>query len=234
MEYIQPKSEVFNRDCLEMMRGMADKAFDLAIIDPPYGSGDVALFTPRKHLTNLNGTKSIVHKSTEWNIKPTRIYFKELFRVSKNQIIWGGNYFTRFLPESRGWIFWDKKYGNTNNFSAGELAWTSFDKILKMFIYAQRSMPNKPKFLHPTQKPVALYKWLLTNYAKQGDTILDSHMGSGSSRIAAYDLGFDFVGMELDKDYYEAQERRFANHIAQPNLFTTQKQVVESRMFEGF
>lgn len=220
------KSEVFNKDCLVDMREMADNQFSLAIVDPPFGAGDMASFTPKKKGTN----RTQIHASVKWNDVPSVEYFTELFRVSENQIIWGGNYFS--LPISRGWVFWDKLYENTYNFSAGELAWTSFDVVLRMVRICQRWIPGTPLNIHPTQKPVALYKWLLKNYAKPGDTILDTHLGSGSSRIAAYDMGFDFTGYELDRDYFEAQEERFHNHTAQGQLFEVPKiQAEQSELF---
>jgi site-specific DNA-methyltransferase (adenine-specific) len=202
------KSEVFNRDCLEAMREMPDKAFDLAIVDPPYGIGVGQM--------NMGSRQTVLPDATKiWdNEIPTADYFTELMRISRNQIIWGGNYFP--LPPSRGFAIWDKgasMYGRS--FAECEFAWTSFDVSARI----SKINPNQPERFHPTQKPVALYKWLLTNYAKPGQSILDTHLGSGSSRIAAYDLGFDFTGYELDKDYFEAQEARFANHIAQPKLF---------------
>lgn len=197
-------------DCMEAMREMPDKAFDLAIVDPPYGLGDRLSDGGGK----LKNTPMAVlyRNSTKWDTAPDESYFNELFRVSQNQIIWGGNYF--WLPPSRCMICWDKKqYMPT--LSAWELAWTSFDKPSKIFRYVST---DKNRF-HPTQKPIALYEWLLRNYAKPGDKILDTHLGSGSSRIAAYNLGFDFVGYEIDKDYFEAQEERFAAHTSQLNLF---------------
>ena len=159
---------------------------------------------------------------------PEQSYFDELFRISKNQIIWGANHFISRMPfDSSCWIVWDKDNGATD-FADCELAWTSFDTAVRKFKFKwqgmlQQDMKNKESRIHPTQKPIALYKWLLTNYAKQGDKILDTHLGSGSSRIAAYDLGFDFTGFELDKEYFEAQEKRFQNHIAQGQLFTPQQ-----------
>jgi site-specific DNA-methyltransferase (adenine-specific) len=215
------KSEVFNQDCLEAMRAMPDKCFDLAIVDPPYGI-DIA---------NMNmglGTSPRCPKAynRNWMPKdwdgsaPSEHYFNELFRVSDNQIIFGGNYF--ILPPTRSFIIWDKAEGlYGRSFAECEFVWTSFDMSARMF----KLQPNQLERIHPTQKPVAIYKWLLTNYAKDGDTILDTHLGSGSSRIAAYDLGFDFTGYELDKDYFEAQEQRFANHIKQPTLFEPEKTV---------
>lgn len=220
------KSVVYNQDCLEAMRQMPDKAFDLAIVDPPFGWGD-EMFLNRPTSAKRENKLGIKYEHRVWNDEPpTPEYFAELRRVSVNQIIWGGNYFD--LPVSRGWIFWDKQFEFTHTFSAGELAWTSFDKILKKFTLSSKAETNGGiDKIHINQKPVALYKWLLTNYAKPGDTILDTHLGSGSSRIAAYDLGFDFTGYELDKDYFEAQEKRFADHIAQPKLFTPEAVTVE-------
>jgi site-specific DNA-methyltransferase (adenine-specific) len=221
-------SEVYNRDCLEAMREMPDKAFSLAIADPPYGIG----MGERKRNNNLCGFE-IDTRFAAFNdqIRPSEEYFKELRRVSVNQIIWGGNYFCDLLPVSRGWIFWDKS-PIVPNYSDGELAWSSFDRILKRkLIYwnGKCRTGTEPlyKCIHPTQKPVALYKWLLTNYAKQGDTILDTHLGSQSSRIAAWDLGFDFVGYELDADYYEAGCERFERHRAQGTLFTPEPATIE-------
>lgn len=223
-----PINVAYNIDCMEYMKTLPDKAFDLAIVDPPYGigfdgnttvkgkSGKASTFTDKQH-----------HIKKEWDVsRPTAEYFAELQRVSKNQIIWGGNYFADLLPPRKGWIFWDKKITNANNtnFSDGELAWTSFNCILRRFTYdwigfGYLNNPQREKKIHPTQKPVALYEWLLTHYAKPGDKILDTHLGSGSSRIAAYNLGFDFVGCEIDPDYFKAQEERFAAHTAQMNLF---------------
>lgn len=216
-------SEAYNRDCMEMMAEMEDNAFDLAIVDPPYGGG--------QHFNFRYGTGDAVYR----NDRPRPQYFNELRRVSDHQIIWGGNYFTDNLPENRCWISWYK--GNpVAAFSDFELAWTSFDKVSRAvkiesygFNHADTKTGGLPT-IHPTQKPVALYKWLLTNYAKPGQSILDTHLGSGSSRIAAYDLGFDFVGYELDGDYFAAQEERFARHIAQPKLFIPETAAVEQGM----
>lgn len=204
------KSETHNRDCLISMRDMPDKVFDLAIVDVPYGLGEDG----GKFRDRLGGGHRILPKKAWDTSAPPQRYFDELFRVSADQIIWGANHFnSKIWHDSPGWIYWDKLMGG--DFADGELAWTSFDRPLKKFTYCNK----RGGAIHPTQKPVALYKWLLTNYAKPGDTILDTHLGSGSSRIAAYDLGFDFCGYELDADYHAAQEERFANHIAQANLF---------------
>lgn len=213
-----PESIVFNSDCIGAMRGFTDKYFDLAICDPNYGIGEDGGDKKRTRKSK-NYNKIVVHAKKNWDNKiPDEMYFKELFRVSKNQIIWGGNYFTDFLPPKMGWVFWDKLIGG--DFSDGELAWTSFDKALRQFTYSYHGdTKGGHTRIHPTQKPIKLYKWLLENYAKPGNKILDTHLGSGSSRIAAYDLGFDFTGYELDKDYYEAQEKRFNEHcIAHGNM----------------
>lgn len=211
--------EMLNMDCMEYMAGCRDEEFDLAIVDPPYGAGDVAAFTPRAKGT----TKNKIHKKTEWNETPDQKYFDELFRVSKNQIIWGANYICDKLPISRGWIFWDKLYENTFNFSAGELAWTSFDCVLSMTRISQRWIPGTELNIHPTQKPVALYKWLLSRYAKPGDRILDTHGGSGSICIACHDLGYDLTWMEKDADYYAAACKRYKEYAAQAVLFEPQE-----------
>ena len=208
-------SEVYNMDCVAGMREYPDKYFDLAIVDPPYGIG------AENHAGNAeNGWKQWDKKNWDSSI-PNEEYFTELFRVSKNQMIWGGNYFANLLPNSQGWIFWDK---GQRNFSLadGELCWTSFKKSLRVFEMARAKAKASIGYekIHPTKKPVELYDFCLY-FAKleQGDKILDTHLGSGSSRIAAYRNGFDFVGFELDKDYYEAQEKRFKTELMQPRLF---------------
>jgi len=203
------KSVVYNQDCLEAMRAMDDKAFDLAIVDPPYGL-NIAKENPR-----VSGRWNYIPKQWDSAI-PAMDYFIELQRVSVNQIIWGGNYFA--LGECRGYIIWDKDQP-VPNFADSEFAWTSFDRVAKTFRYPIIKQNFSNGKIHPTQKPVALYKWLLQNYAKPGDTILDTHLGSQSSRIAAWDLGFDFTGFELDEDYYKAGCERFEIHKAQAKLF---------------
>jgi site-specific DNA-methyltransferase (adenine-specific) len=210
-------SEVTNEDCMEGMARYPDKYFDLAIVDPPYGIGYSDIIGKKK---KEHGWKE--RKSKQWDLNaPSFEYFIELFRVSKNQIIWGGNYFD--LKPTRCFLIWDKI--QRINQADCELAWTSFSSSARIFQYARGNDSGfAPKLkeiekpfanIHPTQKPVALYKWLLQNYAKQGDKILDTHLGSGSSRIAAYEMGFDFTGFELDKEYFEAQEKRYKAHIAQ-------------------
>lgn len=212
-------------DCLDAMREMPDKAFDLAIVDVPYGI-NAANYTRGGTQYGNAIAPSFAYEIKDWDkIAPPQIYFNELRRVSAHQIIWGANHFIENISlNSSAWVVWDKDNGD-NGYADCELAWTSFDcatrkvKIRWHGMLQENGGWRKESRIHPTQKPVALYKWLLTNYAKPADTILDTHLGSGSSRIAAYDLGFDFTGYELDKDYFDAQERRFADHIAQPNMF---------------
>jgi site-specific DNA-methyltransferase (adenine-specific) len=220
-------SEVTNEDCMEGMARYPDNYFDLAIVDPPYGIDinkhrikDKNIYNTgfNKYGASISNKKDYGNKDWDKNI-PEINYFNELIRISNNQIIWGGNYFSFILPQSFGWIFWDKDTSGSD-FADGEIAWTSFKKPVRKVFWRwngllQQDMKNKEERIHPTQKPVALYKWLLQNYAKQGDKILDTHLGSGSSRIAAYEMGFDFTGFELDKEYFEAQEKRYKAHIAQ-------------------
>jgi site-specific DNA-methyltransferase (adenine-specific) len=194
---------------MEYMSGIPDKYFDLAVVDPPYGIGEDGGSARTRGSKKTNGIKK------GWdNKRPDWFYFNELARVSKNQIIWGGNYFADLLPASRCWIYWQKDMGG--DFADGELAWTSFDSVLKQFRKRSESFNR----IHPTQKPVALYQWIYTNYLPQGGKVLDTHLGSGSNRIAADKMGnIDFVGCELDKDYFEAQEKRFADYKKQLKLF---------------
>ena len=210
-------SEVYNMDCVAGMRQYPDKYFDLAIVDPPYGIG--AGGTNFKNGTSKNKTIDFIDEDWDKKIPPAE-YWKELFRVSENQIVWGGNYMTEYLPPKSCWLFWDKGTGN-NSYADGELAWTSFDgamrKITKSWVGANAK--DGLERIHPTQKPIYLYDWILNRYAKPNDLILDTHLGSGSSRIAAYRNGFDFVGFELDKDYFESQEKRFKTELMQPRLF---------------
>ena len=203
-------------DCMEYMATLKDKAFELAIVDPPYGIG-------ANKMQLGNGKRKIYRGKDDWDKEPpSEEYFKELFRVSKNQIIWGANHFiSRIAIDSSCWIFWDKGTGD-NDFADGELAWTSFKttvrKFFKSWVGANAKERDEIDRIHPTQKPVALYQWLLKNYAKQGDKILDTHLGSGSSAIAADIMGFDFVGIEIDADYYKAALDRFNRHKQQLTL----------------
>lgn len=206
--------EIYNADCLPAMQQMKDNEFDLAIVDPPYGIGESNRnFASRSNLANANK-----YRVKDWDKKPpSPEYFKELFRVSKNQIIWGANYFLG--KTSPAWVVWDKDNGKSH-YADCELAWTSFKTAVRKFKYRwhgmlQENMANKEQRIHPTQKPVALYKWLLEKYAKPGDRILDTHLGSGSIAIACWDMKFDLVGYEIDKEYYNAAIERFNRHIAQ-------------------
>lgn len=195
--------QLFNEDCMPALKKMKDNEFDLAIVDPPYGIGISSNPFRQKH------------KKTDWDSNiPKDSYFNELRMVCKNQIIWGGNYFP--LPPSQGFVIWDKKQPENFSSSMCEFAWISFQKPAKMF---KKWVVGEKNKIHPTQKPVALYKWLLKNYAKPGDRILDTHLGSGSIAIACWDMGFDFVGYEIDKDYYNAAVARLERHKAQGQLF---------------
>lgn len=200
-------SVVYNMDCVEAMHSMPDKCFDLAVVDPPYGLPHDSS-NGRGKLKNRMFNQGCISK---WDTPPREDYFSELFRVSKAQIIWGGNYFA--LPPCRGFIVWDKLQP-WENFSRCEYAWTSLNMPSKLFAYDNRT-GNK---IHPTQKPVALYRWIYKNFAKPSDRILDTHLGSGSSRIAAYDAGLDFTGYEINKEYFDKQEQRFAVYTAQVRI----------------
>jgi site-specific DNA-methyltransferase (adenine-specific) len=219
------KIEIYNQDCMEAMAKMPDKAFDLAIVDPPYGINyaEIAGKQSGKQYGSAAAPKSVYAVKNWDKVIPPPMYYDELFRISKEQVIWGANYMVEHLIPKKGWIFWDKDNGS-NGFSDGELAYTSFDKRLRMFKYTwngmiQQNMKHKEIRNHPTQKPVALYKWLLNNYAKEGDRILDTHLGSGSIAIACYDMGFDLVGYEIDKDYFDKAKQRIDNHMKQGQLF---------------
>lgn len=210
--------ELLNIDCMEYMAGLPDNSFDLAIVDPPYGI-DAAKGT----WGSTNKGKVTDYGKKGWDKTPVkREVLNEIFRVSKNQIIWGANHFISIIPfDSSCWIVWDKL--NSADFADCELAYTSFNTAVRKFTFRwngmlQQDMKNKEIRIHPTQKPIPLYKWLLHNYAKEGDKILDTHLGSGSSAIAAHNLGFDFVGCELDKDYYTAACKRFKEQTAQLQL----------------
>jgi len=212
-----------NMDCMELMREYPDKHFDLAIVDPPYGIDCAKTINIKNEKRGFAGEK--LHAAKEWdNEIPSAEYFRELERVSKNRILWGGNYFTEFLPPTKSWIFWSKKDTKTqgSNFSDGELAWTSLKKVTRMFEYGWIGIDycNKgEKKQHPTQKPVALYDWLLRNYAEKGQTILDTHMGSGSIAIACHYAGCHLTASELDEDYYNAACERIQRETQQQSLF---------------
>ena len=225
-------SIVENRDCLEAMKEFPDKFFDLAVVDPPYGDGSQTVnverererereqywnrfggrFDKYKGIENRGKVGEEVRKKIiSWDYAPNEEYFKELFRVSKNQIIWGGNYFS--LPPTRCFLIWEKTNVPENfTMAMAEYAWCSIQGNAKIFKYSAVGQEGR---FHPTQKPIELYQWILSKYAKQGDKILDTHLGSGSSRIACYNGGYDFWGYEIDKEYFEKQEERFENHTAQ-------------------
>jgi len=219
-----PDIKMIHGDCMEIMKQYPDKYFQLACVDPPYGI-DVGSMAPTKNdrKNGRNQFNKSENTSKEWDsILPDSLYFSELFRVSNNQIIWGGNYFN--LPPSRGIICWDKQQ-YMPSFSQWEMAWTSFDYPASLFKYNNGTGDK----IHPTQKPVALYKWLLSRYAKPGDRILDTHGGSGSICIACHDLGYDLTWMELDKDYYDAACERYKMHASQAQLFEPEpvKKIIE-------
>ncbi|KAA6438829.1 site-specific DNA-methyltransferase [Dyadobacter flavalbus] len=218
-------SIVTNEDNMEMMARYSDNFFDLAIVDPPYGIGEHGGKKREGGQSKQKGLKSKNYENKGWdNETPEKRYFDELFRVSKNQIIWGGNYFIDNLSPTPCFLVWDKKGTDGSDFADCELAWTSFKTSVRKFKYdwigfGYINNPQGERKIHPTQKPVQLYKWVLQNYAQPGDKILDTHLGSQSSRIAAHDMGFDFYGCELDKDYFEQGCARYQQHIRQLNLF---------------
>lgn len=205
-------SETHNIDCMELMQGYEDNYFDLAVVDPPYGIGESG---------SNNKSRGLLAKSKDYKPfagndlePPSEQYFVELMRVSKNQIIWGANHFISRIPyDSSCWVVWDKDNGETD-FADCELAWASFKTSVRRFKFKwqgmlQGDMKNKEERIHPTQKPITLYDWIFEKYAKKGDKILDTHLGSQSIRIAAYKAGLDFVGAELDKEYFEQGNKRF-------------------------
>lgn len=210
----------YNMDCMEGMKEFPDKYFDLAIVDPPYGIGVQTMqYTKtgkRRASRNTAAACRDYRRTDEWDIKPSAEYFKQLMRVSKKQIIWGGNYFADILPPSRSFIVWDKRCNDAmrNDFADCEYAWMSKGLgVARVYRYLwkgmlQGDMKNKEVRFHPTQKPVALYRWILANYAKQGDKLLDTHVGSASSLIAFEERGFDYVGFEIDADYYQKASAR--------------------------
>lgn len=208
---VTDKITITNEDCMELMARYPDNYFDLSIVDPPYGIGINTNMGRRK-----GDKKSSYHKfAGEDKEIPDSEYFKELFRVSKNQIVWGGNYMTMYLPASPCWLLWDKMFSDEVTFAQYEMAWTSFNSSAKKFT----KHPSQDNRIHPTQKPVSLYKFCLDKYAKPGDKILDTHLGSGSIAIAAHDYGFELTACELDAEYYEKAIQRIKNHVSQQRLF---------------
>ena len=201
----------YNMDCMADLWDMPDNAFSLAVVDPPYGIGIRGDMGRRKGRPRK-------YKAVHWDAKPPPPeYFRELRRVSEHQIIWGANHFISMLPaaDSHCWLCWDKKYSPEVSFASFELAWTNFNRPCKRIAISS----FQPSRIHPTQKPVALYAWIYAHFSKPGDRILDTHLGSGSSRIAAYDAGLDFVGYEIDADYFAAQEQRFAAHVREHQFY---------------
>ena len=223
----EPNIELLNMDCLLYMKQCEDKQFDWAIVDPPYGIGFDGHHTITKEGHKGFSAKKELHTKKDWDSqRPSGEYFTELQRISKNQIVWGGNYFADLLPPKKGWIFWDKKITNANNtnFSDGELAWTSSDGILRRFTYdwigfGYLNNPQKEKKIHPTQKPVQLYEWILDTYVKEGSKIIDTHLGSGSIAEACWNRKFDLVGIEIDNEYFQKASKRLEQHKKQLTLF---------------
>lgn len=209
--------EILNIDCMEYMARQPDNAFDLAIVDPPYG-----INAGNMNMGKKKGTRRTKLRDTKKNwdsLSPTKEYFSELLRVSQNQIVWGGNHMmTELASSSPCWIVWDKQNDGLS-FAEAELAWTSFTSVARVF--RMRNIDPKAKInkIHPTQKPIRLYQWLLTRYAKPGQRILDTHLGSGSSAIAAYYYGCNFVGCEIDKDYVKGAKNRFDHETSQAAMF---------------
>lgn len=214
-------STVFNEDCMTVMARYPDKYFDLAVVDPPYGMIKNTYGSGSKGIKANFDCHKYNHRG--WDIKPSIEYTKELQRVSKNQIIWGANHFISICPyDSSCWLVWDKD--NTGDFADCELAWTSFNTAVRKFTWRwngmlQQNMKQKEERIHPTQKPIALYDWVFQQYAKEGNLILDTHLGSGSSRIAAHKHNLEFVGCEIDAEYFAAQEARFKDFTSQLRMF---------------
>jgi len=206
--------QITNEDNMKLMARYEDNHFELAIVDPPYGIG-------ASEMTMGSGKNKKYKKGKKWdNETPTSEYFSQLQRVSKNQIIWGGNYFSDKLNPSRCYIFWDKGINGDCDFADGELAWCSFDKVLRKAPIRYKGFLGADNVrIHPTQKPVKLYEWLLMNYAKEGDKILDTHLGSGSIAIACHNLKYDLTACELDKEYYDAAIKRIEQHKQQLTMF---------------
>ena len=209
-DYEQDNIKLYNADCMDAMKDYPDNYFDLAVVDPPYGIGRDGGET---------GKYWKLYEAKEWDsFAPNAEYFTELFRVSEHQVIFGANYFTQYLPSSMGWIYWDK--GQKLTMSDGELAFTSFERALRSIVLNRCTIGQEGGNIHPTQKPVKLYSWIYANYAEPYHKILDTHLGSGSNAIAAhYAKMGEFVGIELDEDYFNASVKRIYNKTRQQDLF---------------
>ncbi len=209
------KNEIMLGDCMDLLAELPNKSIDLAIVDPPYGIGAGC-----EKFKNGTSNNNIGYKIKDWDIIPDKEYFDELFRISKNQIIWGGNYFLSFLFNTKCFIIWDKMTGK-NSYADAEIAWTSFNSPIKIYkkLWLGANAKNETKRIHPTEKPVALYRWLLQNYAKPGDKIIDTHSGSGSLACACHLEKFDFLAIEKDEDYYKASVERLEILRSQGVLF---------------
>jgi len=211
-----PKINLLNIDCMDYMSGLDDNAFDLAIVDPPYGIDLANMNMGAGKSAKASKIENRKWKAKDWDKNtPSAEYFEELMRVSKHQIIWGGNYFE--LPPCYGYVIWDKQIPEGLSFADCEMAWTSIKRAAKIFSYS--AYKDKKFKFHPTQKPIRLYTWLLANYAKEGDKILDTHVGSASSLIACHQLGYDVTGCELDEEYYKLAQQRIKEETAQLSLF---------------
>jgi len=210
-DYTSPDGRIklYRADCMDYMATLEDNAFELAVVDPPYGIGRDGGET---------GKNWKLYEKKQWDSEaPNKEYFLSLVRSSENQIIMGANYYPQYLKPSMGWIFWDK--GQKLTMSDGELAYTSFERALRSVVINRCEINRNTVSFHPTQKPVKLYDWIYSNYAKEGDRILDTHLGSGSSAIAAHYAGLEFVGIELDEDYFDAAVARFEKETAQADMF---------------
>ena len=200
---------LFNEDCMKAFASIKDNEYDIAIVDPPYGLSESGAYT------HISGRRKLYHdKMKNWDVRPTQAYFDELRRVSKNQIIFGMNYFMEMLPSSRCFVVWDTKQRGLS-FSQSELAWASFDQMCKVV----RISNNQPDRIHRCQKPVELYEWLLSTYAEEGNKILDTHLGSGSIAVACHNLGYSLDGYEINAEYFDAAQKRLHEHQRQLQLF---------------
>jgi site-specific DNA-methyltransferase (adenine-specific) len=213
MKYEKNNVRLLQGDCMDLMKDTPDNYYDIAIVDPPYGINMAMGHKGSEKRGDKNKYKNFAGNDS---LIPTKQYWDELFRVSKNQIVWGGNYMIEFLKPTPCFIVWDKVQPENFSMAMAEFAWTSFDSPAKIF--KKRIVGADTERIHPTQKPVKLYEWLLMNYAKEGDKILDTHLGSGSSAIAAHKMHFDFTGIELDEEYYQAAVKRFKQTTSQLSL----------------